>query len=109
MTDLRHCHGTVALVISKLGLLVGCDSKRWVLQVGVSQADSMSKDLLKSMVDVGHALAVAAVLLLYTLEGKAAKSKMSKIYQYSLTSVGKGEKKKKKKPPVVVHVMLHHS
>lgn len=75
MTDLRHGHCTVALVISKLGLLAGCDGERRVLQVRIRHADGVAEDLLKPLVDVGHALAAVAGVLSYTLESTMKKEK----------------------------------
>lgn len=75
VTDLRHGHGAVALVISKLGLLAGCDGERRVLQVRIRHADGVAEDLLKPLVDVGHALAAVAGVLSYTLESRMKRRK----------------------------------
>lgn len=84
MTDLRHGHGTVTLIISKLGLLAGCDGERRVLQVRVSHADGTAKDLLKPLVDVGHTLAAVAVLLLHSLEKQ---QRSTSIYPFPFTKI----------------------
>lgn len=45
-SHLGHGHGAVALVVSKLGLLVGRQGQRWVLQVGEGAPDGHIEDPL---------------------------------------------------------------
>lgn len=84
MTDLRHSHGTVALVISELGLLVGCDNKWRVFQIRESHTDGISKYLLKQLVDVSHALVAVAVLVLYTLGSREEQRlNLTRVFSFS--------------------------
>lgn len=65
--DLGHGHGAVALVVSKLGLLVGRQGQRRVLQLGERRPDGQAEDLLEPLVDVDHEVTTAGPLLLQRL------------------------------------------
>lgn len=60
-------HGAVALVVSKLGLLVGRDGERRVVQLWKGPADGPAEDLLQPLVDVGHGLTAGGGIFLQTL------------------------------------------
>lgn len=66
-SDLGHGHGTVALIVSKLGLLVGRQGQRRVFQFRKRRPDSQAKDLLEPLVDVDHGVTTASPLLLQRL------------------------------------------
>lgn len=66
-SDLGHGHGAVALVVSKLGLLVGRQGQRRVFQFGERRPDSQVKNLLEPLVDVEHGVTTASPLLLQRL------------------------------------------
>lgn len=69
--NLGHGHSTVALVVSKLGLLVGGDGQRGVVQLGIRRSDGLAENLLKPLVDVHHGLAAVRAVLLQTLKTHA--------------------------------------
>lgn len=67
-SDLGHGHGAVALVVSKLGLLVGSQGQRRVLQFGERRPDGQAEDLLEPLVDVEHGVTTASPLVLQRLK-----------------------------------------
>lgn len=67
MYHLGHGHSAVTLVVPKFGLLVGGDGQGRVLQVRPGLPDGLTKDLLKTLVDVHHGLTALAPLFLQTL------------------------------------------
>lgn len=60
-------HGAVALVVSKLGLLVGRDGERRVVQLWEGRVDGGAEDLLQPLVDVGHGFTAGGGVFLQTL------------------------------------------
>lgn len=51
---LGHGHSAVALIVPKLGLLIGCDGEGRVLEFRTGSSDGLSKDVLQLLVDVDH-------------------------------------------------------
>ncbi len=66
-SNLGHGHGTVALVVSKLGLLVGRDGQRRVVQLGAGSPDGVTENLLEPLVDVHHGFTAVSLVLLQAL------------------------------------------
>lgn len=66
-SDLGDGHGAVALIVSKLGLLVGRQGQRRVFQLGERRPDGQAKNLLEPLVDVDHGVTAASPLLLQRL------------------------------------------
>lgn len=66
-SDLGHGHGAVALIVSKLGLLVGRQGQWRVFQFGVRRPDGQAKNLLELLADVEHGVTTASPLLLQCL------------------------------------------
>lgn len=66
-SHLSHGHGTVALVVSELGLLIGRDDQRGVVQLGARGPDGLAENLLEPLVDVQHGLTAVSHLLLQAL------------------------------------------
>lgn len=66
-SNLGHGHGTVALVVSELGLLIGRDSQGRVVQLGAGSPDGLAENLLEPLVDVHHGLTAVSPLLLQAL------------------------------------------
>lgn len=66
-SDLGHGHGAVALVVSKLGLLVGRQGQRRVFQFRVRRPDGQAKNLLEPLADVEHGVTTASPFLLQRL------------------------------------------
>lgn len=75
-SHLSHGHGAVALVVSELGLLVGRDDQRGVVQLGARGPDGLAENLLEPLVDVQHGVTAVSLLLLQALrtDGTAASS-----------------------------------
>lgn len=67
-SDLGHGHSAVALVVPELGLLVGRDSQRRIVQLGTGSPNGLPENLLKPLVDVYHGFTEASVLVLQTLK-----------------------------------------
>lgn len=66
-SNLGQGHGTVALVVSKLGLLVGRDGQWRVVQLGAGSLDGLAENLLELVVDVQHGFTAVGPLLLQAL------------------------------------------
>lgn len=66
-SNLGHGHSAVALVVPELGLLVGRDGQRRVVQLGTGSPDGLAENLLKPLVDVHHVFSAVSALLLQTL------------------------------------------
>lgn len=67
---LRNTHGTITLIVSKLGLLTWCYDQGRVLQVWICSLNGTAKDLLQAAVDVNHIFSWFSPFCLKTLQEK---------------------------------------
>lgn len=68
---LRNTHGTITLIVSKLGLLTWSYDQRRVVQVWICSPNGTAKDILQAAIDVNHIFGWSSSLFcLKTLQEK---------------------------------------